>query len=262
MKKILAFALAMVMVFALVGCAKTEKQSSSATPTVDAIKESGKLVVMTNASFPPFEYIDSEGNTVGVDLDLAQMVADALGVELEIVDMDFDLLVDSLKAGKGDLVAAGMTATEKRAEIIDFSTTYISMGLKVIVPAGTDISSFDDLDGLKIAVQEATTADIYAQENYTNAEILAFKSAIDAGNAVKSGNADCAIIDMLPAEYMTANSAEIELMDGLLSQEEIAMGVAKGEEDLLAVVNEVLEAAMEDGSLDESFAKHMENFVM
>ncbi len=261
MKKILALVLALVMAMSLVACGKASA-GDSATPTIDAIKEKGKLVVMTNASFPPFEYIDAQGNVVGVDLELAQKVADAIGVEMEIVDMDFDLLIDSLKNGKGDLVAAGMTARPDRAEIIDFSTIYISMGLKVIVPVGTDIKTFDDLDGKKIAVQEATTADIYAQENYKNAEILSFKSAIDAGNAVKSGNADCAIVDMLPAEYMTANSPEIELMDELLSAEDTAMGVAKGHEDLLAVVNEVLEKAMEDGSLEASFDKHMENFEL
>ena len=91
---------------------------------------------------------------------------------------------------------------------------------------------------------------------------MQFKSAIDAGNAVKSGNADCAVVDMLPAEYMTANSPEIELMPELLSAEDTAMGVAKGQEDFLAVVNEVLHEAMDSGFLDESFDKHMQNFTL
>lgn len=267
-KKLTALLLALIMVFCLAACGGSKEPeggkdpSPSATPTVDAIKSKGKLTVMTNASFPPFEYIDAQGNVVGVDMELAQKVADRLGVELEIIDMNFDLLIDALKNGKGDLVAAGMTARPDRAEQIDFSIIYISMGLKVIVPVGTDIKTFDDLDGKKIAVQEATTADIYVQENYKKATPLQFKSAIDAANAVKSGNADCAVIDMLPAEYMTANSPEIELMDELLSAEDTAMGVAKGHEDLLAVVNEVLTASMNDGSLQASFDKHMENFVL
>lgn len=260
-KKVIALLLAVLMIVGMTACAgKTD--STSDTPTIDAIKERGKLIVLTNASFPPFEYIDSEGNVAGVDIDSVQTMADKLGVELEIVDMDFDLLIDALKNGKGDIVAAGMTARPDRAEIIDFSLIYISMGLKVIVPVGTDIKTFDDLDGKRIAVLEATTADIYAQENYKNAEILAFKSAIDAGNAVKSGNADCAIIDLLPAEYMTANSDEIVLMEDLLSAEDTAMGVAKGHEDLLAFVNETLTEIMESGSLDESFDRHMVNFSL
>lgn len=264
MKKILALTLALVMVLSLVACGKkAEPASESATPTIDAIKEKGKLVVMCNAAFPPFEYVNSEGKITGVDMDLAQKVADKIGVELEIVDMNFDLLIDALKNGKGDLVASGMTARPDRAEIIDFSTIYISMGLKVIIPVGSEIKTFDDLDGKKIAVQEATTADIYAQENYKNAQLLEFKSAVDASNAVKSGNADCAIVDMLPAEYLTTQSPDaIQLMPELLSAEDTAMGVAKGHEDFLAVVNEVLETAMKDGFLDESFNKHMENFSL
>ena len=207
--------------------------------------------------------MNSEGKITGVDMDLAQKVADKIGVELEIVDMNFDLLIDALKNGKGDLVASGMTARPDRAEIIDFSTIYISMGLKVIIPVGSEIKTFDDLDGKKIAVQEATTADIYAQENYKNAQLLEFKSAVDASNAVKSGNADCAIVDMLPAEYLTTQSPDaIQLMPDLLSAEDTAMGVAKGHEDFLAVVNEVLETAMKDGFLDDSFNKHMENFSL
>ena len=257
-KKIVALLLAVLMVVAVfTGCGGGKEKTG-----LEAIKERGKLVVLTNASFPPFEYIDANGNVAGVDIDSVQYMADKLGVELEMVDMDFDLLIDSLKNGKGDIVAAGMTARPDRAEIIDFSIIYISMGLKVIVPVGTDIQNFDDLDGKRIAVQEATTADIYAQENYKNAEILAFKSAIDAGNAVKSGNADCAIIDLLPAEYMAANSEEIYLMEDLLSAEETAMGVAKNNPELLNFVNECLKEIMESGSLDASFDKHMENFSL
>lgn len=267
LKKIVALMLAIIMIFAMAACGSTAAKpaagaSASATPTIDAIKEKGKLVVMTASGFPPFEYIDASGAVTGVDLELAKLIADEIGVELEIVDMNFDLLIDSLKSGKGDLVAAGMTATEARAEIIDFSTIYISLGLKVVVPVGTDIKSFDEIDGKKVAVQESTTADIFAQENYKNSEILGFKTAIDACNAVKSGNVDCAVVDMLPAEYMTSNSPEIDLMEGLVSAESTAMAVAKGHEDLLAVVNQVLEKAMSDGTLDEFFNKHMENFTL
>ena len=264
-KKIVALLMCIAVLFALTACGASSSSSatdSSSKSAVDKIKEKGKLTVLTAAGFPPFEYIDADGNVAGVDMDSCQKIADALGVELEIVDMDFELLIDSLKSGKGDLVAAGMTRTDARAEIIDFSIIYISMGLKVVVPAQTDIGTFDDLDGKKIAVQEATTADIYVQENYKNAQIMQFKTAIDAANAVKSGNADCAVIDMLPAEYLTSNSDEINLMEGLLSAEDTAMGVAKGNEDLLAVVNEVLQGIMDDGSLQESFDAHMVNFSL
>ena len=237
-------------------------RAASETPTIDAIKARGKLVVMTNPGFPPFEYIDSTGEVIGVDMDSAKAIADKLGVALQIVDMNFDLLIDSLKNHKGDLVAAGMTVRPNRAEIIDFSTVYIQMGLKGVVKAGGDIKTSAQLDGKKIAVQEATTGEIFAQENYPNAKLLSFKTAVDAVNAVKSGNADAAITNLLPAEFMAANSPEIELMEGLLSAESTAMAVAKGQEDFLALVNEVLEELMSSGKLQESFDFHMKSYEL
>ena len=119
---------------------------------------------MTASGFPPFEYLGEDGKPAGVDIDLAQLVADELGVELEVLDMDFNLLIESLKSGKGQLIAAGMTATPERAEQIDFSITYTLNGLILLVPKGSDIKTADDLAGKNIAVQESTTAHIYAQE--------------------------------------------------------------------------------------------------
>ena len=269
MKKFIALLLAALLVFSLAACQTTpaatdpvvDQTTESTTPTIDAIKAAGKLVVMTNAGFPPFEYIGENGEVVGVDMDLAKLVADELGVELEIVDMNFDLLIGALKSGKGNLVSAGMTATAERAEEIDFTVIYIKMGLKVIIPVGSDITSFDDLADKKIAVQEATTADIYVQQNYTEATPMQFKNPVDAVNAVLSGNADAAIVDLLPAEAMSAaNASELILMEGLLSEEETAMAVAKGQEDFLALVNQVLTKALADGTLDELFASHMAKF--
>ena len=259
MKKVFAMILSLVLVLSLCTCAFAESE----TPTIDKIKEAGKLVMMTNATFPPFEYLGDDGQPAGVDIDLAQKIADEIGVELEVIDMDFDLLIEALMNGKGDLVAAGMTRTDERAESIDFSVIYISMGLKVIVPVDTDIASFDDLADKTIAVQLGTTADIFVEENFPDAEPLAFKSAVEAGNAVANGQADAAIIDLLPAEYIVSqNNEAIKLMDGLISEEETAMGVAKGHEDFLAVVNAVLTEAIESGYMDEIFDQHMQSFTL
>ena len=259
MKKVFAMILSLVLALSLCTCAFAESE----TPTIDKIKEAGKLVMMTNATFPPFEYLGDDGQPAGVDIDLAQKIADEIGVELEVIDMDFDLLIEALMNGKGDLVAAGMTRTDERAESIDFSIIYISMGLKVVVPVETDIATFDDLADKTIAVQLGTTADIFVEENFPNASPLAFKSAVEAGNAVANGQADAAIIDLLPAQYMVSqNSEAIALMDGLISEEETAMGVAKGHEDLLEVVNKVLQEALDSGYMDEIFAQHMESFSL
>lgn len=264
MKKLFAVLLAIAMLASFAACSASKPASDvsadSATPTIDKIKEAGKLVVLTNATFPPFEYIGDDGEVVGVDADIAKLIADKIGVALEIVDMDFDLLVEALVGGKGDMIAAGMTATDEKKLSIDFSDTYIKMGLQVIVPVGSDIKSFDDLAGKKIAVQLGTTGDAYATENVEGAEVLPFKGMVEAGQAVVSGNADAAIIDVLPAEYIVKQNADkIELL-GLISEEDIALGVAKGQEDFLALINEVLKENMENGTIDQQFDLHMASF--
>ncbi|MEG2088025.1 MAG: transporter substrate-binding domain-containing protein, partial [Angelakisella sp.] len=134
----------------------------------------------------------------------------------------------------------------------------IKNGLLVIVPKDSTIKTGTDLAGKTIAVQEATTADIYATKNIKDAKLLRFKSAVDAGNSVASGKADAAIIDKLPAESIVkAQSEKLALLPDMLTEEDTAMGIAKGQEDLLAVVNKVLEKAMKDGSMQTSIDKHM-----
>ena len=184
-------------------------------------------------------------------------MADELGVELEVLDMDFNLLIESLKSGKGQLIAAGMTATPERAEQIDFSITYTLNGLILLVPKGSDIKTADDLAGKNIAVQESTTAHIYAQEEL-GIEPLAFKNANECATAVMGGKADAAILDKVPAQTLAmANPDALETVEQLLTEEEMAMGVAKGNEDLLEVVNSVLQKAMDDGTVESLTDKHL-----
>lgn len=230
---------------------------SRRTSVVEEIQEKGVLTMMTATGFPPFEYLGEDGKPAGVDIDLAQLVADELGVELEVLDMDFNLLIESLKSGKGQLIAAGMTATPERAEQIDFSITYTLNGLILLVPKGSDIKTADDLAGKNIAVQESTTAHIYAQEEL-GIEPLAFKNANECATAVMGGKADAAILDKVPAQTLAmANPDALETVEQLLTEEEMAMGVAKGNEDLLEVVNSVLQKAMDDGTVESLTDKHL-----
>lgn len=253
MKKLFALILSLVVLATLTAAAFAEGE----TPTLDAIKAKGKIVMMTNATFPPFEYI-KDNKVVGIDADLSQMVADKLGVELEILDMDFGLLIEALKNGKGDFVAAGMTKTEERAEHIDFSMIYITNGLLVILPKDSPIKSLSDLEGKKVSVQEATTGDIWANENIKDVQIQQYKSAVEAGNAVQNGKAEAAVMDKLPAESMVKNSGgALTLLEEMAAEEDTAMGIAKGKEDLVALINEVLQEAIDSGALQASIDKHM-----
>lgn len=277
MKKFLALALTMMLLLGLVACggnttstpatsspaASAPASEAASTPAatgskIEQIQAAGKLVMMTNAEFPPFEYL-SFNEPAGVDIELAQMVADELGVELEVLNMDFDALVGALQSGKGDIVAAGMSITEERLQQVDFSIPYVDSTLLIIVPVGSSYTGPDDLTGLTIAVQEGTTSDLFATDYVEGATILRFKGAVEAGNAVKSGKADVAVIDQLTAQnVVNASPDELMLLDEPLSQEQYAMAVGKGGEDLLALVNEVLGKAVEEGKVDELIATHME----
>lgn len=279
MKKIIAVALAAVLAISLVACggsaSSTPAASSAAsasvapassaaeenaTPTLDAIKAKGKIVMLTATGFPPYEYLGDDGKPAGVDIDLAQLIADELGVELEVIDMNFDLLIDALKSGKGDFIAAGMTATEERATQIDFSISYTANGLLMVVPAGsTDIKTVEDLAGKTIAVQTGTTADLFATDEVEGATVLTFNTPIEAGTAVAGGKADVAIIDNLPAKSIAESSGgKLDVVDGFITEEPMAMGIAKGQEDLVALIDQVLTAAMNDGTVTSLTDTHYE----
>jgi len=248
------------------GEADPEDAAEPAGDAVARIKDAGKIVMLTNAQFPPFEYTDDAGAPVGVDPDLAQAIADELGVELEIIDMDFDGLVDALKAGKGDFIAAGFTVSEERLKEVDFSTEYVTSAQMVVIPKGSDLAADDAaLSGKTISVQEGTTGDFYASgdqdmtaSQIADANVLRFKSGIEAGMAVASGKADAMIIDELPAtKIVEAQSDALELLPTKLTDEQYAFAVNKGCEDLLEVINKVLTEKIDDGTVDSLVNQHM-----
>lgn len=241
----------------------------SATSAVDAIKEKGEIVMLTNAQFPPFEYLGDDGSVQGVDADLAQAVADKLGVKLKIVDMDFDGIISALKSGKGDFAAAGMTVTEERQKEVDFAMEYVTSSQVVVVRADSDLEGDKDaldaaLSGKNIAVQQGTTGDWYASgdtentgSNIKNANVLQFKSAVEAGMNLANGKADAVIIDQKPAEaIVAAQDGKLKILDTKLTDEKYAFAVQKGQEDLIEVINEVL-AEYTNGKVDEMINQHM-----
>lgn len=243
--------------------------ASSDTPTIDAIKERGEIIMLTNAQFPPFEYLADDGTVQGVDADLAQAVADELGVDLRIVDMDFDGIVSALKSGKGDFAAAGMTITEERQREVDFTDEYVTSSQMVVVRTDSDLSGDKDaldaaLSGKNIAVQQGTTGDWYASgdteatgSNIQGANVLQFKSAVEAGMNLANGKADAVIIDQKPAEAIVASQdGKLKMLDTKLTDEQYAFAVQKGQEDLLAVINQVLNEYKGE-KVDELINQHM-----
>lgn len=249
--KAIALTLSVLMLCALfAGCAKKES-------AVDRIKSAGKIVMLTNAAFPPFEYLGSDNKPAGVDVELAQAIADELGVTLEVIDMDFDGIVPAIQSGQGDIGVAGMTNTEERRQSVDFSIDYVSTTQMIIVPEGSDIQSPDDLVGKTIGVQLGTTGDLFASD-IEGANMQRFKTGPDAGLALSNGQIDAIVIDAMPADQIAKANAGLVVLEEPLTEEQYAIAISKDNADLKEVVDKVLQKLLDDGTVDQLIEKHME----
>lgn len=276
-KKWLAMAMAMMMVGAVVtGCSNSETSTSgsdantstsgesntSETPNVDKIKEKGKIVMATNAAFPPFEYI-SGGQVAGVDADIAAEIAKDLGVELEISDMEFDAIIPAVKNGQADFGAAGMTIRPDRQEQVDFSMEYVKSAQYVIVPKGSGYTA-DDLADLLIGVQRGTTGDMYCtdeiKQDPNTEEVMRYTNAIVAAQDLMNGKCDAVVIDKLPAESIVKqNSDKLELLPEPLTEESYAIAVKKGNQDVVDAINATLQRLVDEGKIDALVEEHVNN---
>lgn len=249
MKKLSALVLSVVLTLGLA--------LSASAGIVETIKEKGELTMMTATGFPPFEYLGSNGQPAGVDIDLVQLVADELGVKMKVLDMNFNLLIESLKGGKGEIIAAGITITPERASQIDFTIPYVLNGQALLIPKGSAIKNAEDLKGKIVCVQESTTGHIYVQEKL-GMEPMAFLNSIECATALMTGKADACVLDLVPCLTLAAaHPDELEVVKDLLTREELAMGIAKGNEDLLVIVNSVLKKAVEDGTFEKMMEEHI-----
>jgi polar amino acid transport system substrate-binding protein len=250
MKKVITILVVIALYAALfAGC-------SSGPDTLKSVKDAGKLVMLTNAAFPPYEYLGSDNKPAGVDVDIAQAIADEIGVELEVVDMDFDGLIPALTGGKGDLIAAGLTVTDERKESVDFSDTYADATQLIIVSAdNTDIMSVDDLNGKNIGVQLGTTGDIYASD-IEGAAVSQYKSGLEAALDLKNGKLDAVILDQLPAQNIVASNEGLKLIDEPFTEEQYAIALKMGDEAFLKVVNSVIGKLKDEGKVAEWTESH------
>lgn len=260
MKKLTAIiCLALCALLCLSGIVAAE----SATPNVDAIKAAGKIVMLTNAAFPPFEYLGDELNddgtakVVGVDADIAAEIAADLGVELEIVDMDFDGIILAVQSGKGDFGAAGMTVKPEREEMVNFSIKYVKSSQYIMVKAGSEIKTAADLEGKTIGVQQGTTGDFFATDEIAGSNVMRYKDAVTASMDLANGRIDAVITDELPAKSIVASNEALVLIDEVLTEEEYAIAVAKEKTDLLEAINKTLTRLQEEGKIELFINTHM-----
>ena len=235
--------------------ASSEATSTSAAAELTTV-EAGKLTMATNATFPPYEMTTDSGEIEGIDVDTAKAIAEKLGLELQIDDMDFDAALLSVQQGKADIVMAGVTVTDERKAVMDFSDSYATGIQSIIVPNGSDIASPDDLAGKKIGTQRGTTGYIYCSDDFGDDAVVAYDDGLTAVQALKNGQVDAVVIDNAPAtEYVAANPGLV-ILDTSYAEEDYAIGMAKGSA-LEDAVNAALEELKADGTLQSIVDKYI-----
>lgn len=252
LKKIAAIILSAALVVALAACGSSKDSDSN--------KSSGKaetLTMGTNASFPPYEYVDDNGKIVGIDAEIAQAIADKLGMKLEIKDMEFESLVPAVKAKSIDLALAGMTVTDERKQSVNFSDSYSTGVQVVIVKEGSDIKTVDDLKGKKIGVQAGTTSDTYCSEDFGEENVKQFSNGSLAVAALANGQVDCVVIDNEPAKNYVAANSGLKILDTEYVTEDYAIAISKDNDELLKKVNNALKELKEDGTVDKIVGKYI-----
>ncbi|MGN1117369.1 MAG: transporter substrate-binding domain-containing protein [Acutalibacteraceae bacterium] len=245
------------------------------TTDTDTDADVKTLVMATNATFPPYEYKDGE-SFKGIDVELAELIAEKLGMELEIEDVEFGTIIGGVQTGKFDIGMAGMTVTEERLESVNFSDSYAKGVQSVIVKEDSDLTIFDDVysafddegnptalkDGIKIGVQQDTTGDIYcssAVEEWGVGEdnVVRFKTGADAVQALVSGKVSAVVIDNEPAKSFVAANEGLKILDTAYTEEDYAIAVAKENTELLDNINAALKALAEEGKVAEIIEKYI-----
>ncbi len=277
MKKLLALLLALGLVFALTACGNGDSESSQ-TPSEDVTEsqepaasdeggatgdygefttiEEGKLIMSTNAAFPPYEMTTDDGGFEGIDVEIAQAIANKLGLELVIDDMDFTAALEAAQSGMSDMVMAGVTVNEERLAVMDFSNTYATGVQVVIVKEGSDVT-LDNLGEQLIGVQNGTTGWQFCSDEFGDDHVSAFDNGITAVQALMQDQVDCVVIDQGPAEVFVSENAGLTILETEYAVEDYAIGVAKGNEGLLNAINTALAELQADGTVQSIIDKYI-----
>ncbi len=259
-KKFLALATAAILSLSavLTGCGGTAPADTDADTADNARGE--VLTMATNAQFPPYEYYEGD-RIVGIDAEIAEAIADKLGMTLKIEDVEFDSVLTGVQSGKYDIGLAGITVTPDREQSMDFSDTYATGIQSIIVPEGSKIASVDDLlaDGAAytVGVQLSTTGDIYATDDFGSDRVQEFQTGADAVAALAAGKIDCVIIDNQPAKSYVAANEGLSILDSSYTEEEYALCTAKGNDELLEKINAAIAELKEDGTIQSILDKYI-----
>ena len=262
-KKILSILMAAAMllsVCALTACGSQEEpapaeEGTETTETTEPAEAGefttvteGVLTMSTNAAFPPYEMTNDAGEFEGIDVEIAQAIAEKLGLELQVDDMDFDAALMAAQNGKSDMVMAGVTVNEERLAVMDFSDSYATGVQVIIVKEGSDVT-LDNLGDQMIGVQRGTTGEIYCTDDYGSEHVTSYDNGITAVQALQNGQVDCVVIDKAPAQAFVEANTGLTILDTEYVTENYAIGFAKGNTALVEAVNAALAELTEDGTI-------------
>ena len=254
-----------VAALALTACGGSSSTASSAAASSEAASaaadfttvEAGKLTMATNATFPPYEMTTDNGTIEGIDVETAQAIADKLGLELQVDDMDFDAALLSVQQGKADIAMAGITVTDERKAVMAFSDSYATGIQSIIVPEGSDIATADDLAGKKIGTQRGTTGYLYCSDDFGEDAVVAYDNGLTAVQALNNGQVDAVVIDNEPAKAYVESNPGLKILDTSYAEEDYAIGMNKDNTALLDAVNAALEELKADGTLQSIVDKYI-----
>ena len=272
MKRMVSLACVLALAVSMMaGCSSKSEETKAAETTADTVAEttaetagesaaagdSGKLIMATEAGFAPYEYTEDGETVVGVDVDIANEIAKAMGKELEIQNMTFDGALLAVQQGVVDFAAAGISVTPDRQEEMDFTIEYATSKQVVVVKKDDGkITSVDDVkEGTVVGVQMGTTGDFYCTDDL-GCEVKQFSKYAEAALELKNDKLDCIVMDSLPAEQLVAANDDLEILDGELFTDKYAIAVKKGNTELLDQINEVLQQLIDEGKIDEFTINH------
>ena len=270
MKKWIALATAIIAMLAMAACqapapsaapsdaaASKAPAAAAAGVTIESIKAKGELVVASNAEYPPFEMLDGD-KFVGIDMEVAQAIADKLGVKLKIDNMSFDAVLAAIPTDKCDLGMSSLSITDERKKVMDFSDPYMETSIKMIVAKDSTIATLDDLKGKKIGVQLGTLADTTVASFVEGAEVSRMNKDSDAVMELINGRVDAVMTDSAPAQALVdKNSDKVKLVEEPLSSDKLAIATKKGNTELITFVKGVLKDMQADGSFQKIVDKYI-----
>ena len=263
MKKFIAFTLALVLaVCMMVGCASSKENNNGAAnndadnTAAQMTLEAGKLVMSTNAAFPPYEMTTDDGGYAGIDVEIAEAIAAKLGLTLEILDMDFDAALLAVNEGKSDIVMAGVTVNEDRKVVMGFTDSY-AKGVQVIIVKEDSTVTDANMGEGKIGTQRGTTGEIYTTDDFGEDHVVTYDNGASAVQALMNGQVDCVVIDKAPAEEFVKANPGLKILETAYAEEDYAIGCDKGNTALVEAINKALAELTADGTIQTILDKYI-----